>query len=95
LSHHPPASGNAFRSGEAVQLLDPPTLTPECAASGILGPMTVAWWHSRLSLAVLHESFRSTMRITEMLSADAVFRAVVAIKSESIVAFAFASGAVD
>jgi hypothetical protein len=30
-----------------------------------------------------------------MLSADAVFRAVVAIKSESIVAFAFASGAVD
>ena len=39
----------------------------ESAALGVLAAAAVAWWYGRLSLAVLHESFRSTMRTTGMV----------------------------
>lgn len=39
----------------------------ESAALGVLAAAGVAWWYGRLSLAVLHESFRSTVRTTGMV----------------------------
>ncbi len=39
----------------------------ESAALGVLAAAAVAWWHGRLSIRVLNESFRSTMRTTGMV----------------------------
>jgi C4-dicarboxylate transporter, DctM subunit len=39
----------------------------ESAALGVLASAAVAWWYGRLTLMVLHESFRSTMRTTGMV----------------------------
>jgi tripartite ATP-independent transporter DctM subunit len=39
----------------------------ESAALGVLAALAVAWWKRRLTVGVVHESFRSTIRITGMV----------------------------
>jgi C4-dicarboxylate transporter DctM subunit len=39
----------------------------ESAALGVLAALAVAWWKRRLAVSVVHESFRSTIRITGMV----------------------------